>query len=53
MAFEEGDISVAEFADHQKLKKDALDLKDLDKSKADNVSNMVITADRGFTASTN
>ena len=28
-----------------KLKKDALDLNDLDKSKADNVSNMVITAD--------
>ena len=45
MAYDEGNISVADFADHQKLRKDALDLKDLDKSKADNVSNMVITAD--------
>ena len=46
------DITDAHFAAHQKLKNDALDLKDLDKSKADNVSKIMITADGGFAAST-
>ena len=45
MAHEEGSISDVDFSARQKLKKDALALKDLDKIAADNVSKMAITAD--------
>ena len=44
VAFDERNVSKSEFQAHQKLKNDALELKEKDKSSADNHSTIVITA---------
>ena len=45
IAYQEGNVDEEKFLNHQKLKNEALDLKEHDKVSADNITKFVITAD--------